>query len=58
MKYTKVEEYTITLTFKELRNLKQLVRCAVMCITEKEDAPKWVELEPDEIELAGRIVAI
>ena len=57
MKYTKVEEYTITLTFKELRNLKNLVRCAVMCMTEK-DAPKWVELEPDEIELAGRIVAL
>lgn len=58
MKYTKVEEYTITLTFKELRDLKQLVRAAVMCMGGKENATKWVELEPDEIELARRIVEL
>lgn len=58
MKFTKVEEYTITLSFKELRDLKQLVRVAVMCMTEKEDAPKWVHLEPDDIELARRIIEL
>lgn len=58
MKYTKVEEYTITLSFKELRNLKQLVRAAVMCMGGKESATKWVELEPDEVELARRIIEL
>lgn len=58
MKYTKVEEYTITLSFKELRNLKQLIRVAVMCKSGKESAIKWIELEPDEVELAKRIIEL